>query len=342
MQPRRMPWFRAYASEVDDPNIRLLAFEDRWHFHALKCLKSQGVLDAGDHPEMLRRKVAVKLGLQLRELEAAADRIAEVGLIDPETFQPLDWAHQQFRSDTDPTATQRKRDWREAQKKNEEQKQREEQQRRSLDNQQLAVVTDMSRVTDAGQPSVTSVTSQNVTRTETTTTKAKASKTTTTTTGLSLDWSATGLKSFTEEDRDVVVDRLNGHSQEIQQDVLDELAGHIEDGVVKNSPMGLLSKLSAEARTGGFALNRGRRIRDARIAKAAPATKRAPGENTESPYENAVNFARQTFGPDAAEPNKAEFAKRLADAAEKWPEEAKKNSVAASTYGKRDERKQSR
>jgi hypothetical protein len=102
-------WFRAYAEMVDDEKLRLLAFEDRWHFVALLCCKRSGLLDHGDPHELLCRKVAVKLGLQLRELEAAAGRLGEVGLIDPATFQPLAWAERQFESDS---STERVREWR--------------------------------------------------------------------------------------------------------------------------------------------------------------------------------------------------------------------------------------
>ena len=61
-----LPWFRAYTEMVDDEKLRLLAFEDRWHFVALLCLKGQGVLD--ETGSLLFRKVAVKLGLDVRRL----------------------------------------------------------------------------------------------------------------------------------------------------------------------------------------------------------------------------------------------------------------------------------
>lgn len=93
-------WFRMYSEAVDDEKLRLLAFEDRWHFVALMCCKNAGLLDAGDSLTMLHRKLAVKLGVQLRELEAIGARLAEVGLIDAETFQPLAWDARQFQSDS--------------------------------------------------------------------------------------------------------------------------------------------------------------------------------------------------------------------------------------------------
>lgn len=106
-----MPWLRLYAEAVDDEKLRLLAFEDRWHFVALLCCKGQGILPADDGPavDLVRRKVAVKLGLDMRSFEEAVRRLAEVGLISQETLQPLAWAKRQARSDGDPTAAERQR-----------------------------------------------------------------------------------------------------------------------------------------------------------------------------------------------------------------------------------------
>lgn len=320
MQPKRLPWFRLYASTVDDPDVRLLAYEDRWHFVALLCLKAQGVLDAGDHPDMLRRKVAVKLGLQLRELEAAADRIAEVGLIDAETFQPLDWNRQQFVSDTDPTATERKQ-----RQRDKERKRRHQEEQRQL-NQQLETVTDVSHVTSR-------VTVTNVTRTETDT-ETDTEKTTTP--GTCLDWSASGLEGFTEKERVEVVRRLDGHEPQVQQALLDELAGCIEDKAVKNSPIGLLAKLAAAARAGDFVLNRGRRVRDARIAKANPApTQRRPGQDPETPCETHLKWAFDDYNrSDNSDEAKARLKEHTEFALRRWPEEASKFLANASARGK--------
>jgi hypothetical protein len=95
---KTMPWFRAYTEMVDDEKLRLLAFEDRWHFVALLCLKGQGLLDEGG--PLLMRKVAVKLGLSVREVEEVARRLAEVELIDKTTLQPLAWDARQMKSDS--------------------------------------------------------------------------------------------------------------------------------------------------------------------------------------------------------------------------------------------------
>ena len=96
---RSMPWFRMYSEAVDDEKLRLIAFEDRWHFVALLCCKAAGILD-GEDANLRMRKVAVKLGLDLRELGEVARRLDEVGLICKETLQPLAWDDRQFRSDS--------------------------------------------------------------------------------------------------------------------------------------------------------------------------------------------------------------------------------------------------
>jgi hypothetical protein len=111
------PWFRLYSEAVDDEKLRLLAFEDRWHFIALLCCKNNGILDEMQ-PTLMRRKVAVKLGLDLRELGEVARRLAEVGLIDQETLQPIAWDKRQFKSDKDNTAAERQKRYRESRKSN--------------------------------------------------------------------------------------------------------------------------------------------------------------------------------------------------------------------------------
>src|SRR6056297_597836 len=94
------PWFRMYTEAVDDEKLRLLAFEDRWHYVAILCCKSGGILDDGCDQSLLRRKVAVKMGVQIRELEEIARRLSEVGLIDQDTLQPVKWSDRQFESDS--------------------------------------------------------------------------------------------------------------------------------------------------------------------------------------------------------------------------------------------------
>lgn len=114
------PWFRLYSEIVDDEKLRLLAFEDRWHYVAILCCKCKGILDE-DNPEMMSRKVAVKLGLQVRELDEVARRLDEVGLIDRSTLEPCGWDGRQFVSDF---STSRVRKYREKEKNNKDKEQR--------------------------------------------------------------------------------------------------------------------------------------------------------------------------------------------------------------------------
>lgn len=93
-----LPWFRLYHEAIDDEKLRLLAFEDRWHWVAILCCKCKGLLDDESTPQMRDRKLAVKLGVQQRELDEIKRRLTEVGLID-ENWQPHGWDKRQYVSD---------------------------------------------------------------------------------------------------------------------------------------------------------------------------------------------------------------------------------------------------
>lgn len=107
-----MHWFRLYSRMIDDDKLRLLAFEDRWHFVAICCLKSEGLIDE-PCDDLRSRRIAVKLGVQLRELDEISRRLREVGLVD-ESLSPVAWDDLQFRSDT---STDRVKAFRKRQKK---------------------------------------------------------------------------------------------------------------------------------------------------------------------------------------------------------------------------------
>lgn len=93
----KLPWLRLYTDTVDNEKIRLLAFEDRWHFIALLCLKQQGVLDS--NPDLIERKISLKLGVQLRELDEIKRRLIGVELIGPD-WVPVGWESKQYKSDS--------------------------------------------------------------------------------------------------------------------------------------------------------------------------------------------------------------------------------------------------
>jgi hypothetical protein len=106
-----LTWFRLYGETVDDGKLKLLAFEDRWHFIALLCCKAQGILD-NTKPALLERTLAAKMGLDLRALDEVKRRLVEVDLIS-QRWQPTGWERRQYVSDD---STSRVRKFRERQK----------------------------------------------------------------------------------------------------------------------------------------------------------------------------------------------------------------------------------
>jgi hypothetical protein len=103
-----MRWLRLWTDIIDDEKLGLLAFEDRWHYVALLCMKRRGMLDVREAKEMRDRKVGIKLGLGDADRDSLRRRLIDVVLID-EKWQPVGWNKRQFSSDSDPTATERQR-----------------------------------------------------------------------------------------------------------------------------------------------------------------------------------------------------------------------------------------
>ena len=107
-QEKKLPWLRLWVDVLDDEKLALLAFEDRWHYVAILCMKRKGMLDTQDEPALRDRKIGAKLGLGDRDRDEVRRRLAEVQLID-DTWQPIGWDKRQPKSDTDSTASERKR-----------------------------------------------------------------------------------------------------------------------------------------------------------------------------------------------------------------------------------------
>lgn len=80
-------WLRFYSQAVDDEKLRVLAFEDRWHYIALLCCKSQGILE-DKNPERLLRKIAIKLEVSVDELREIYQRLASAGLVTGDSISP--------------------------------------------------------------------------------------------------------------------------------------------------------------------------------------------------------------------------------------------------------------
>ena len=108
-----MRWFRCYTDIVDDDKVRLLAFEDRWHYVALLAMKACGLLDE-DESDLRSRRIALKLGLTVREADEVRRRLAEVSLI-ADDWQPLAWDRRQYTYDD---SKERVRRYRERQRDN--------------------------------------------------------------------------------------------------------------------------------------------------------------------------------------------------------------------------------
>lgn len=104
-------WFKVYHDIVNDPVIKLLSFEDRWHFIAALAMKSNGTLDKRYPSDDIRaRAIAMHLGLSPPAAAEAHRRLFEVGLIDAR-WNPVQWDKHQERADR--TATERKQRQRE-------------------------------------------------------------------------------------------------------------------------------------------------------------------------------------------------------------------------------------
>ena len=98
-----MKWLKLYVDIAQNPRIKLLAFEDRWHYISLLCAKAEGYLD--ERPELRDRMVSVHLGLTPSELENGKDRLVDGGLSSDE-WQIYNWDEKQSQ---DATGAARKR-----------------------------------------------------------------------------------------------------------------------------------------------------------------------------------------------------------------------------------------
>ncbi|WP_299074943.1 hypothetical protein [uncultured Paraglaciecola sp.] len=108
-----LPWFRLYTEIIDDEEVAMLAFEDRWHFVAMMAMKGKGVLDKEYKSEDYRdRLIAKKLGLDVVTFKDVRARLMDAGLID-ELCNPSAWEKRQRRSDKDKTGAARQARFRE-------------------------------------------------------------------------------------------------------------------------------------------------------------------------------------------------------------------------------------
>jgi len=104
-----MRWFRMHADTIANPKIKLLAFEDRWHFVAVCCMKAEGLLDDERDEQLRDRLIATQLGLTVREADEVKRRLSEVDLL-LEDWTPKGWDKHQYNSDTSVERTRRYRE----------------------------------------------------------------------------------------------------------------------------------------------------------------------------------------------------------------------------------------
>lgn len=98
-----MKWFKLYTELAQHPRLRILAFEDRWHYVSLMCAKADGTLD---QDATLRDKMlSVHLGLSAVEMDAVKDRLMDVDLITSD-WGIINWEDKQS---SDATGAARKR-----------------------------------------------------------------------------------------------------------------------------------------------------------------------------------------------------------------------------------------
>lgn len=104
-------WLKLHNDIIHDPKIRALAFEDRWHFVALLCLKNDGTLD--ERNALRDTLLEIALGLHGKDLLSLKDRLIKLRLIDDDWI-PVNWDKRQ--GSKDPKAAARQQKYREKQK----------------------------------------------------------------------------------------------------------------------------------------------------------------------------------------------------------------------------------
>ena len=99
-----MKWFKLYPEIANHPRLRILAFEDRWHYISLMCAKADGTLDQ-DNPKLRDQMLSVHLGLTPVEMAQVKERLMDVELI-ADDWDIINWDDKQS---SDATGAARKR-----------------------------------------------------------------------------------------------------------------------------------------------------------------------------------------------------------------------------------------
>lgn len=88
-------WWRCYNDIINDPKIRVLAFEDRWHYVAVCSIKNAGELEKEYDDELRESMLAMQLGVSENDLAHIKRRLLRVKLID-ENWSPVAWDKRQY------------------------------------------------------------------------------------------------------------------------------------------------------------------------------------------------------------------------------------------------------
>ena len=135
-----MKWFKLYPEIANHPRLRILSFEDRWHYVSLMCAKADGTLD--QKSEKLRdQMLSVHLGLTPVEMAAVKERLMDVELI-ADDWDIINWDDKQS---ADATGAARKR------RQRAREKLAKEEQRIEKNKEQNVTVTGQSRDTEKEQ-----------------------------------------------------------------------------------------------------------------------------------------------------------------------------------------------
>jgi len=99
-----MKWFKLYPEIANHPRLRILSFEDRWHYISLMCAKADGTLDQ-PNAKLRDQMLSVHLGLTPVEMGQVQERLMDVELI-AEDWDIINWEDKQS---SDATGAARKR-----------------------------------------------------------------------------------------------------------------------------------------------------------------------------------------------------------------------------------------
>lgn len=207
-------WFRLYHDFVTDEKIIQLAFEDQRHYVGVLILKSNGTLDRSVQAHLLDKIVAQYLWIGHDAIREVKQRLISVGLIDAH-WQPLGWEKRQRLSDQDLTGAERQRRYRERNGKG-----------NALHNVDCnAAIT----LPDTDKNRLEKTTTEN-----------------------SLHGGGCDFSSLEGNLSDDVKHLVSVLPLEHAQEVLDEIAGQIEDGIVIKNPMSVARQMILSVRNGSF------------------------------------------------------------------------------------------